>query len=84
MTLSFKSLLMFCPLSWESWNGVKTTTRKWLVFLLYHFVFAFAIFVNSIVFLQKYSHRSIACTAAHPGQPLCFVYSTFSDSFGSV
>lgn len=35
MTLSFRSLLMFCPLSWEYWNGVTTKTRKWLFFVFF-------------------------------------------------
>ena len=39
---------MFCPLSWEYWNGVKTTTRKCI---LYHFIIAFAVYVHYVVFL---------------------------------
>lgn len=86
MTLSFRSLLTFCPVSWEYWNGVKTKTRKFFgfFFFCYHFVIAFAIYVNFVVFLQKYSRRSLACAPSHPRQPLCIVYSAFSDSFGSV
>lgn len=28
MTLSFRSLLISSPLSWDYWNGVNTTTRR--------------------------------------------------------
>lgn len=48
MTLFCRSLPIFCPLSLEFWSGVKTTTRKLLIFLYQSLTPAKSLFILSI------------------------------------
>lgn len=51
MTLSFRSLLIFCPLSCGYWNGVNTTTRKHFLNAFNRFNVAFDIYLALLYFL---------------------------------